>query len=193
MASLEPRGDRFRIIFRYGGRKFTRGVRTPNEKTALAAIARLEDNLRRVELGDVAVPDDIDVSTFLLSDGQATARPSLPATQSLGQLLDAYLASVPAGSMEESSVRCLKTHISHFKRVLGRNLPLPSLRLPTLQKYVNQRVTEKGLRGRKVCSTTVKKEMTSLETPPGIGHSTPNWSSGPFHGVGSSTRNRLRN
>lgn len=162
MASLERRGDRFRIVFRYGGQKFSRALKTASEKAALATIARLEDNLRRVELGTLAVPDDIDVPTFLLSDGQATARPSVPAIQSLGQLLDAYLASVPEGSIEESSVRCLKIHAAHFKRVLGRNLPLPSLRLPELQKYVNKRVTEKGLRGRKVCSTTVKKEMTSL-------------------------------
>jgi integrase len=36
------------------------------------------------------------------------------------------------------------------------------LRLPALQKYVNKRVQEKGRRGRRVCGTTVKKEITTL-------------------------------
>jgi hypothetical protein len=79
----------------------------------------LEDNLRRAELGTLVVPEDIDVATFLLSDGQANARPTVPAVRSLGQLLDAYIESVPAESIEESSLRCLKVHTAHFKRVLS--------------------------------------------------------------------------
>ena len=51
MASLERRGNRFRILFRFGGEKFSRALKTNSEKTALAAVARLDDNLRRVELG----------------------------------------------------------------------------------------------------------------------------------------------
>jgi len=90
----------------------------------------------------LAVPDDIDVATFLLADGQAVARPTVPTIRSLGQLLDAYVESVPAGSIEESSLRCIKVHVAHFKRVLGRNLPVPSLGLLTLQQYVNERVQE---------------------------------------------------
>ncbi|HEY5314235.1 MAG TPA: hypothetical protein VIK18_17005 [Pirellulales bacterium] len=90
----------------------------------------------------MAVPDDIDVATFLLADGQAVARPTVPTIRSLGQLLDAYVESVPAGSIEESSLRCIKVHVAHFKRVLGRNLPVPSLGLLTLQQYVNERVQE---------------------------------------------------
>lgn len=51
MASLERRNGSFRIVFRYAGRKFGRSLKTANEKAATACLARLEDNLRRLELG----------------------------------------------------------------------------------------------------------------------------------------------
>ena len=68
MASIENRGSTYRIIFRDHGRKFSRSLHTRSEKTALGALARLEDNLRRLELGTLLVPEGADVATFLLSD-----------------------------------------------------------------------------------------------------------------------------
>lgn len=54
MASIEQRGCSFRVVFRYRGRKFTRSLLTADERQASATLARLEDNLRRVELGTLA-------------------------------------------------------------------------------------------------------------------------------------------
>jgi hypothetical protein len=50
MASIEQRGNKFRIVFRYGGEKYSRSLRTRSRKAAEGSLARLEDNLRRLEL-----------------------------------------------------------------------------------------------------------------------------------------------
>jgi integrase len=162
MASLERRDNRFRIVFRYDGKKFSRAIKTTSERAALATVARLEDNLRRVELGTLGVPADVDLATFLLSDGQTVATPSAPTLRSLGQLLKEYIASVPYGSIEHTSIGCLRIHQKHLNRVLGKHLAIEALRLPKVQEYINARAKEEGRRGGTVCAVTIKKELTTL-------------------------------
>jgi hypothetical protein len=69
MASFEQRAGRFRIVFRYAGQKFNRPIKTTNEKNTRGTLARLEDNLRRLGLGALLLPEAADIVTFLLSDG----------------------------------------------------------------------------------------------------------------------------
>lgn len=66
MASIEFRSNSYRIIFRYVGEKFSRSLKPDNLKSANASLARLEDNLPRVEQGLAAVPDGADVCQSLL-------------------------------------------------------------------------------------------------------------------------------
>ncbi|MEM7477681.1 MAG: DUF3596 domain-containing protein [Planctomycetota bacterium] len=70
MASIEKRGKSFRVIFRYDGQRYTRSLHTRLEKVAISSLLRLEDNLRRVELGTQEVPEEVDPADFLLSDGK---------------------------------------------------------------------------------------------------------------------------
>jgi hypothetical protein len=49
MASLEQRGNRFRVIFRLSGTKHYVSVKAADRKEAEAGLARLEENLRLVE------------------------------------------------------------------------------------------------------------------------------------------------
>jgi len=72
MAWLEKRGDGFRICFRFSGQKFTRSLLTDDSRSANGALARLEDNLRRVELGTLEIPGSVDPVIFLLSDGRVS-------------------------------------------------------------------------------------------------------------------------
>lgn len=51
MASIEFRGDSYRIVFRHAGEKFSRSLKTDNAKTANASLARLEDNLHALNKG----------------------------------------------------------------------------------------------------------------------------------------------
>lgn len=54
MASLEKRNGIFRVVFRFSGQKFSRSLKTSEEKSANLSLARLEDNLRRLELGTLS-------------------------------------------------------------------------------------------------------------------------------------------
>ena len=70
MASLENRTGYFNIVFRFGGRKFTRSLGTKVQREADARLERLEENIRLVESGRLSIPPHADVAAFLLSDGK---------------------------------------------------------------------------------------------------------------------------
>jgi hypothetical protein len=130
MASLEQRNGKFRIIFRYRGQKYTRSLKTTNQRAAAATLARVEDNLSRLELGHLTLPEGAAVSTFVLSDGRLEQRPGVTKLlKTLEQLLDEFLASLTPGALEPTTEHCIRIHIGHFKRVLGSKTPLRTLRL----------------------------------------------------------------
>ena len=65
MATLEKRGKQYRVVFWFKGERFSRSLKTTrSEREALGRLARLDDNLRRFELGLLAAPDDVDLVTF---------------------------------------------------------------------------------------------------------------------------------
>src|SRR5437588_2880077 len=139
MASLEKRGDQFRIVFRFAGQRFSRSLKTESEKAAVACVARLEDNLRRAELGLLTVPDEADVVSFLLSDGRSNGKPKLPAIRSLKQLCEGYVTSLPVGAVEASTLNGMQIQMRHLRRILGDDFAIRSLELADLQRYVEQR------------------------------------------------------
>lgn len=106
MAWLEKRNDGFRICFRFSGQKFTRSLLTHDLRAANGALARLEDNLRRVELGTLEIPESGDLATFLLSDGRTALRPALPRRLTLKELFSEYFAQLPADALGSN----LSTH-----------------------------------------------------------------------------------
>lgn len=165
MATLEKRGKTYRVVFRYGGQKITKSVRTRDERAANACLARLEDNLRRLELGVLTLPEDADIAEFLLSDGRKNGR-TAPRHQfrTIGQLLDQYVASISPGSMEDSTLGGMRIHVKKLKRVLGSTASLVSMGLDELQTYVDKRALDKGVRGRKLSTATIKKELRTLSS-----------------------------
>ena len=163
MATLEQRNGGYRVVFRFGGKRFSRSVKTRNEKQANASLARLEDNLSLVERGTLAIPDGADVATFLLSDGRIAAKPKPVTALTLDKLFDEYFKSIPPDGLEQSTIAGMQIHARHLKRLLGARLPLNEVNLDKLQSYVDQRAKEKGLRGRKVSAATIKKEITTLK------------------------------
>jgi hypothetical protein len=58
MASLELRSDRFRIVFRVGGKKLHASLKTTDQREAEGCLARLEENLRLMERGRLVPPPD---------------------------------------------------------------------------------------------------------------------------------------
>jgi integrase len=164
MATLEKRSGSYRVIFYFGGQRFARSLKTDNAREALASMARLDDNLRRVELGLLACPENVDLATFLLSDGKAEARQSLPAIRTLQQLFDNYFSSIPADSIEDNTRRGMKIHVKHLGRILGKHFPIQALAGADLQRFIEQRSNGKGIHGRKLSAATIKKELITLRT-----------------------------
>ena len=166
MASIEQRGKSFRIIFRFEGQRYTRSLLTRSEKVALGALHRLEDNLRRVELGTLTIPPDVDAADFLLSDGTKTGvekpAPTRSPIRTLGKLCESYLASMPEGALESNTRNCIDIHIRHFEREFGRQLSLLEIDQVKLQEYVNKRAKAKGRRGMPLRPETIKKELATL-------------------------------
>ncbi len=164
MATLEKRTDTYRVIFYFDGQRFSRSLKTKSEKAALASVARLEDNLRRVELGLLGLPEGADLATFLLSDGRLVKKFELPAIRTMQALFKNYFDSIPPGALEDSSKKGMRTHIQHLERILGKHLDVHALEAVQLQHYIVERAKAKGLHGRKVSAATIKKELVTLRT-----------------------------
>lgn len=165
MASIEQRGNTYRVVFRYERRKFNRSLRTKDRKAADACLARLEDNLRRVELGVLELPDGTDIASFLLSDGRVARQPNPnPRVQTLGSLLDGYLDGIAPGSLEDTTLALIGIHVRRLKRVIGGKTHVENLALEQLQKYIDERSGDKGVRGRPLSTATIKKELATLSS-----------------------------
>lgn len=164
MASLETRYGIYRIVFRFDGQKFSRSLKTDNERIALATVARLEDNLSRLEMGQLILPAGADLVTFLLSDGRLEQRPVVKtdACRTMGELLDAFLAGLTPDALEATTEHCIRVHVRHLKRVLGERRLLRSIDLAVVQEYVDRRAAAPGLHGKKLSATTIKKEVATL-------------------------------
>lgn len=164
MATIEKRGNQFRVVFWFRGERFSRSLKTTNEREALSRLARLDDNLRRFELGLLTPPEDADLTTFLLSDGRTVARPTLRAIRTLDQLLNAYFKAIPVGSVEPLTISGMEIHAAHLRRLLGVKFQIQSLELIDLQGYVSVRAKDAGIRGRRVSPATIKKDIVTLRT-----------------------------
>ena len=159
----EPSGQ-FHIRFRIGSRKFKRSLKTKNESEAETRRIRLEETLRLVESGRITVPANVDLPTYLLSDGRLEQSLAVPETLKLGDLFDEFTESLPEGSMEANSLYTAKIHMNHLRRILGARFVVKDLSLSDLEKHVRKRSTEKGIRGRRVSPTTIKKELATFSS-----------------------------
>ena len=163
MGSLQqdPSGN-YHVCFRFGGKRFKRSLHTLAEDHARTLLGRIEENARLAERGRLVVPEGADIPTFLLSDGKLGAPVALPETVTLSQLIERYEASLPPGSLEESTRYTIRIHAGHLKKVLGANLDVRSLTREDLQRYINTRAKSPGRRGRSISTVTIRKELTTL-------------------------------
>jgi hypothetical protein len=60
MATLQRRGDSFRIDFYYGGRRIRRALGTRSQKSADTTLDRVEAGRHRLVLATVRPPEDAD-------------------------------------------------------------------------------------------------------------------------------------
>lgn len=164
MAWLEKRSGCYRIVFRFDGQKLACSLKTQRLASAQSALARVEDNLRRLQFGLLTLPDDVDVVRFLVSDGKAATAPKMSPLRTLGQLFDDYLSRIPDGALEASTVQGMQIHVAHLKRLLGPSLCLVEISANELQQYIAKRSQENSSGEKKISPATVKKELVTLRT-----------------------------
>ncbi len=165
MASLELRSDRFRIVFRIGGKKLYASLKTTDRKEAEGCMARLEENLRLVERGRLIPPPDADIPTFLLSDGKVAERFHLPEQEqalTLEAIVRRYVEVHSNGAMEENSLQTVEMHFRHFSDTLGAAFDINQLKQENLQAHIDRRAKKKGFHKRKLSPVTLRKEMASF-------------------------------
>lgn len=84
--------------------------------------------------------------------------------RTLAQFTQAFLSSIPEGSLEQSTVNAMEIHLRHLERVLGSSFVLRSAELEDLQGYIDKRSKENGLHGKPLSPITIKRELTTLRT-----------------------------
>lgn len=173
MASLEKRGSSYRVVFRYAGIKYARSLDTKSEKAAHAALARLEDNLYRLQIGTLDASLEGDLAAYLLADGRpqpsalrAPASPARHATRAttLAELFAQFWSNLPEGGLEQTTISGMEVHQRQLEKHFGKSLLLQSVGLTQLQGYVKERSKDKGLHGRKIKAGTIKKAIVTLRT-----------------------------
>lgn len=189
MAWLEQTSTgQFHVAFRYGGLKYKKSLRTRDQRAANARVHRIAENLRLLESGRLVLPANADIGAFLLSDGKLNAvTPESPrrSLRTLGQLATAFLASIPEGALETTTINGMKIHLQHLKRVLGASFAIAEAGLEDLQRYIEERSKARGIRGKTLSAATIKKEITTLRT-------LWNWAKAAGHVTGSLPLKRLR-
>lgn len=162
MAWLEQRGNQYHLGIRFGSQKLKRSLQTNDPKEAQDLLDRVERRLKLIDQGDLVIPSDADLLTFLLSDGKLTRPVEVSAGITLGDLCQRYLDSLPRGTLEANTVYTLNIHLSHLKEVLGERFRVDRLTFADLQRYVDTRSKEIGKRGKPISPVTIKKELTSF-------------------------------
>jgi integrase len=160
MASLEQRGNRFRIVFRLGGVKISVNVKATDRKDAEASRLRLEENLRLVERGRLVIPQGAEVGLFLLSDGRLEKKIEFVRPTRLSELFQAYREHFTVGVREKITRKMEDVHLKHLLRIIG-DIPVVEVTPGSVQKFVDVRTQETYL-GNPVKSVTVRKAVATL-------------------------------
>ncbi len=162
MAWIEQRGGQFHLGVRLGSQKLKRSLKTADPDEARDIADRVERRLKLIERGDLVVPPDADLLTFLISDGKLSNPAQIKIGLTLGDLCAKFLEELPPNSLEQNTVYTVKIHLAHIKRVLGERLRVDSLSFSDLQRYVDKRSADIGPRGKNISAVTIKKELTSF-------------------------------
>ena len=105
MAGLELRNGRYKVIVRFGGKRFVRSLKTDKEKDAVTKKLRIEETLKLIESGRIELPRDVDFMTFLLSDGKLSSKPRVKSAFTLGRLFEAFFAAIPVPPLKSPPSR----------------------------------------------------------------------------------------
>jgi len=161
---LDNRTGYFKVALRIGDRKLKKSLQTRDRREAESIRGTVEHTLQAIDRGWTTVPDDMDLGDFLISGGRLPNKPTAQKTLTLAELFQAYFDNLPAGSLEDSTIQGMRIHERQLYRLLGKRFAIQKLTSLDLQRYVDRRSKDKGLRGRKVTPGTIRKAIVTLRT-----------------------------
>jgi hypothetical protein len=163
MATLEKRGSLYRVDFRFRGQRVRASLGTSDQRQAISLLARLEEHLRLIELGVLAVPPDAELVPFLITGKAPVATPLPPRTElTLAALFEQYFESLPPGSHEASTLYTMRIHERQLKLVLTDHAAVAKLKGADLQRFINVRARQKTNRGTPLDAETIRKPLVTL-------------------------------
>lgn len=164
MASLEKRSNLYRVVFMFGGRRYSYSLGTGNRLEAEALRGGVEKTLMRIEQNLLKVPAGADIVSFIKNDGQVVEPVAVSdaPTITYRQFCDAYLQAIGSGAVESNTLGTTRIHLAHFAETLGDNFPVTTLRPADLQRHITRRSSDKGRGGKKLSPTTINKELASF-------------------------------
>ncbi len=167
MAFAEKRGEWYRIVFRYNGKRYRQTLDTEDPTVADSAVCGVKRTLMLLEQKALHIPAGADVLSFILSGGQITEAPKpnghvVTEPTTLASLKERYTETLSVGAVEESSLNTLTMHLRHMERTVGARFQLDALTLNHLQEHVIRRTKSKGMRGRPLSPVTIRKEIASF-------------------------------
>jgi integrase len=162
MASIERNEiGVFFVRFRYGGTYPKRSLFTCDAVEALAVKQTVEATLRKLRLGQIAIPSSVDPILFILGGGAISDGLELDGV-SIADAVEIYFSELPLGAKEKNSVNTERTHLRNFCKIIGGEKLLTEVVSGDLQRYVSVRSKDKGQRGRLIAGTTIKKETVTI-------------------------------
>ena len=162
MAWLEKRGGRFRVAFRYGGKKYHHELQTESEREANALVGRVDENLILMERGKLDPPTDGNLALFLISDGKIAEKPKIEESLPVALFFRRYTAEFTEGAKEANTRYTETIHVKHLERIIGRRTGIRSVTTAVLQTYIDKRSKEKGRNDEALSHTTIQKEIGSF-------------------------------
>lgn len=152
---------KFYISFRFGGRKYKRSLGTSDPRQAKSRKVRLEDTIRLVENGMAEIPTGGDVATYLMTEGKKVGKTVIKDCR-LGDLIEKFFDGLAEGSLEENSIKTMKTHCKQLNRLLGSRTYTSAISMLTLQGFINDPSNKKCRRGRNVSAVTIRKGLATF-------------------------------
>ena len=165
MAWIETdrRTGNFKVGFWLADRKIKRSLKTNNRTEAETARGVVDQTLQTIERGWMQIPSGIDLGDFVLSGGRLNQQIIAPRSVNLASLFDQYFESLPAGSLEDSTIEGMKVHRRRLEKHFGKTFELNCLTLTELQKYVDKRSRDQVSVGASKCAREERVKTSHFE------------------------------
>ncbi len=155
----------WRIRFWFDGSQYFRSLETEDENTARGVLATVEETLRLLKTGRLAIPHDTEsIGAWIVSGGKVASRPRTMEVRTLKQVVSDYFASLPTSAKAATSIATERIHLDHFIQILHASTRIDRIGVNELQAYVTKRSKESGIRGRKIQPETIRKELVTFGT-----------------------------